>query len=645
MDPDLRELDMIWLSVLVFLPAAVALLLFLIPARFKELLRWVALFGTAGTLTLSLCTVIDYYRVLERWSPTETRSLYHPQARLDARVEAQQAEMAKPVPGPYKSDDLVVYRPWVERFDVYYALGVDGINLSLVVLTALVTMLAVVASWNIDDKLRGYLALLLTLETGVLGAFLSLDFFLFYVFYEVMLLPMYFLIGVWGGGRRKYAAVKFVLYTLFGSVGLLAAMIALYSVDVRDFVDQNVVSAKALDLQREAQGTVPEDPSPAFLAKAEVHTFDLFTLARAGQAAMLVLSGQEDRLQVRQSRPLAPRADRAQPAQPKPLAERADHPAVPLFAAGVDRDAALARLKASPLCNPNFQYLIFALLFVGFAVKVPVVPLHSWLPDAHVEAPTPISMILAGVLLKLGGYGLIRIAFPICPWAAMQLSWWVGLIGVVGIVYGALVAMAQTDYKKLLAYSSVSHMGYVVLGLASWSAADRSQYWEWGVNGAVFQMIAHGISASALFFVVGVVYDRAHHREINHLGGLMEPMPVYGGMSAVLFFASMGLPGLCGFVGEVMVVLAAWNFCPGLAVPAILTTVLTAGYMLWTWQRVYLGTNPATAGYPDVSAREFAVLFPFVMLAVVLGVVPSLVVFQWVEPAVAGWVESLARLR
>jgi NADH-quinone oxidoreductase subunit M len=205
--------------------------------------------------------------------------------------------------------------------------------------------------------------------------------------------------------------------------------------------------------------------------------------------------------------------------------------------------------------------------------------------------------------------------------------------------------MAQTDYKKLLAYSSVSHMGYVLLGLASWAAAGRAQYWEWGVNGAVFQMIAHGITASALFFVVGVVYDRAHHREINRLGGLMEPMPVYGGLSAILFFASMGLPGLCGFVGEVMVVLAAWNYSPGLAIPAILTTVLTAGYLLWTWQRVYLGTNPATKDYPDVSAREFAVLFPFVLLAIVLGTVPSLAVFQWVEPAVNGWIETLSQLR
>jgi NADH-quinone oxidoreductase subunit M len=629
MDPNFRELDLIWLSVLIFLPAAVATLLVLFPARFKEGMRWVALFGTAGTLALSLCTLIDYYRVLEFRSDRTTRSMYHPDSRLDARLEAQQERAAAPVPGPYLSDDLVTIRPWIERFDVNYALGVDGINLALVVLTALVTMLAVVASWTIEDRLKGYLILLLILETGVIGAFLSLDFFLFYVFYEVMLLPMYFLIGVWGSGRRKYAAVKFVLYTLFGSVCLLAAMIALYSVDVRDFVDQNVVQTKVEELKRERPGLTEE----LAWQQVEVHTFDLFTLSRAGRAAMLVLSGQEERLQVRSEAPSQ---------QQRTDSERLP---VELFATGVNRTEAITRLKSSPLCNPNFQYLIFGLLFVGFAVKVPIVPLHSWLPDAHVEAPTPISMILAGVLLKLGGYGLVRIAYPICPWAAAELSWWVGLIGVIGIVYGALVAMAQTDFKKLLAYSSVSHMGYVLLGLASWSAADRAQYWEWGVNGAMFQMIAHGITAAALFFVVGVVYDRAHHRNVNHLGGLMEPMPVYGGASAILFFASMGLPGLCGFVGEFMVIVSAWNFSPGLAVTAILGTILTAGYLLWTWQRVYLGVNPATKDYPDLSARESAVLFPFVALAILLGVLPGLLIFQWMEPAVNGWIESLAPLR
>ena len=254
-------------------------------------------------------------------------------------------------------------------------------------------------------------------------------------------------------------------------------------------------------------------------------------------------------------------------------------------------------------------------------------------------------MILAGVLLKLGGYGILRLAYPICPWAAEQLSLVIGILAVIAIVYGALVAMGQTDFKKLLAYSSVSHMGYVVLGIAVWSTGTRTQYWSWGMNGAMFQMVAHGITAAGLFFVVGVLYDRAHHREINRFGGLLAPMPLYSGMSAILFFASMGLPGLCGFVGEIFVMLAAWNYQPGLALAAIFTTVLTAGYLLWTWQRVYLGTNPATASFLDLSLREALCLLPFVLLAIGLGIFPQLLLLVWMEPSVTGLVESLARLK
>jgi NADH-quinone oxidoreductase subunit M len=627
-DPTARELDLITLATLVFTPAAAAAVLVVVPGRFKELMRWIALAGTAATLTLGLCRLVDYDNYLSMYSATK----YHPATRLDVRSDQQMSYAAQPVPHSlaYSSWDLIVRRPWVPRFHIDFALGLDGINLAMVLLTCVVTLFAVVASWSIETHVKGYLVLVLLLQTGVLGAFLSLDLFLFYVFYEVMLLPMYFLIGLWGGGRRKYAAIKFVIYTLFGSVCLLAAIVALYSVDVRDFVDQGIVRDRA-DKITQADPTVPADEA---LRRAEVHSFDFVTLSKAGRAVMLVLSGREDRIG-------------AQQVDDKGVLQTttaAAGEAVPLLAPGVNRDEAIARLKAQPICTPGFQYALFALLFVGFAVKVPIVPLHSWLPDAHVEAPTPISMILAGVLLKLGGYGLIRFAFPLCPWAAHELAWWVGLIGVVGIVYGALVAMGQTDFKKLLAYSSVSHMGYVVLGLASWSGGDRAEYWEWGVNGAVFQMVAHGVTASALFFVVGVVYERAHHREIDRLGGLMEPMPLYGGLSAVLFFASMGLPALCGFVGEFMVVLAAWNFDPWLAVPAILTSVLTAAYLLWAWQRVFLGTNPATAAYPDLTVREFVVLVPFVLLAIGLGVLPGFLVFQWMEPSVRGWTEALARL-
>jgi NADH-quinone oxidoreductase subunit M len=305
---------------------------------------------------------------------------------------------------------------------------------------------------------------------------------------------------------------------------------------------------------------------------------------------------------------------------------------------------AVERLQ-QPFFAAWFQYLMFWMMFVGFAVKVPSVPLHTWLPDAHVEAPTAISMILAGVLLKMGGYGIMRIAMPICPFAAEQDWWYVALIGVVSIVYGAFAAMAQTDFKKLVAYSSVSHMGYVVLGLALWGGGTANKVFgitggEWGMNGAMYQMIAHGISSAGMFFLVGVIYDRAHHRDLNNFRGLYEPMPLYGGISAVIFFAAMGLPGLCGFVGEFFVVLGTFAVSPVFSLLAALTVVLTAAYILWTLQRVFMGVNPAYAGYKDIDWRELACAVPLVVLALLLGLFPNLLLW-WMSPALNGLVAQL----
>jgi NADH-quinone oxidoreductase subunit M len=288
----------------------------------------------------------------------------------------------------------------------------------------------------------------------------------------------------------------------------------------------------------------------------------------------------------------------------------------------------------------GLQWWAFVLLFIGFAIKVPSVPLHTWLPDAHVEAPTPISMILAGILLKMGGYGIIRICYPICPAAGYQLAYVVCAIGVVSMVYGAFAAMAQTDFKRLVAYSSVSHMGYVVLGLGVWSGWAGTQYnpyyWQMGMNGAMFQMIAHGISSAGMFFLVGVVYDRVHHRNLNEFGGLFGKMPVYSGIAVGIFFAGLGLPGLCGFIGEVLVVLSVWNYSTALAVISAAVVILTAGYILWTIQRVYLGPEykgPHPEALTPMTAREFAIGAPLLALAIAFGVYPW-AVLRYMQPSV-----------
>ncbi len=450
-----------------------------------------------------------------------------------------------------------------DKLNIEYFLGIDGLGFPLFILTTVVSFLACLASWNfehwkINKGIRAYFILFLLLETGMLGVFVSLDFFLFYVFWEVMLLPMYFLIGVWGGPRKEYAAIKFFLFTLGGSVLMLVALVAMY-----------FYSGEAISLAGGAVASAYRD------GVTLTHgTFDLIELAT------------------------------------NPVIQDYFGAASTLF------------------LGLPFAGVMFIFLFIGFAIKLPAVPVHTWLPDAHVEAPTPISMILAGVLLKMGGYGILRLCYPIFPTATEPWAFTLALIGIISIIYGAFCAMAQTDFKKLVAYSSVSHMGYVLLGIAVMTPA--------GFQGAMFQMIAHGVSSPMCFFLVGVIYDRAHHREINRFGGLWLTMPKYSTMATIGFFASLGLPGLCGFIGEVWVLLGTFHagarfpWAYGFAIIAAAGVILTAGYILWLIRRVYLGKEKDEyAGYSDASSRETFILVPMAILCIALGVFPMQTVFNF----------------
>jgi NADH-quinone oxidoreductase subunit M len=552
-----------FLSVLIFLPAVTALVISLLPAR-GETIKRISLATTVFVFVLSLAMVFG-------WSDP-------------VRFEAGVAEM----------QNVFAY-DWIPSFGIKYLMGTDGISFPLVVLTTFLSMLAMAASWPIMKHEKAYCVLFLLLETGMVGVFCALDFFLFYVFWEVMLLPMYFLIGVWGGPRKEYAAIKFFLYTLLGSVLMLIAILMLYfNSDLRrmrdvprsEIVAMGVVSPQLEEAQQQAEF------QRLMSADTPQHTFNILAMQWMGQHTDL--------------------------------------------------------FTAPQFWGRSLQWWAFVLLFIGFIIKVPSVPVHTWLPDAHVEAPTPISMILAGVLLKMGGYGIIRICYPICPEAGFDLRYVVCAIGVISMVYGAFAALAQTDFKRLVAYSSVSHMGYVVLGLGVWSAVAGTgynpDYWKMGMNGAMFQMIAHGISSAGMFFMVGVVYDRVHHRNLNEFGGLFGKMPVYSGLAVGIFFAGLGLPGLCGFIGEVLVVLSVWNFDVALAVISAAVVILTAGYILWAIQRVYLGAEykgPHGEALTPITFREFSIAAPLLALAILFGVYPR-ALLDYMQPSVDKTVVELA---
>jgi NADH-quinone oxidoreductase subunit M len=456
---------------------------------------------------------------------------------------------------------LVQHFTWIKAFNIEYLMGVDGLSVSMVLLTGLISFVAFIASmpwWGSakycemagmtqhgpDDghhpqhfsvrMVPGYMCMLLLLQTGMMGTFVALDMFLFYVFWEVMLLPMYFLIGIWGGPRKEYAAIKFFLYTLVGSVLMLLAIIGIY------------YNSHAAPL---ADGTLSGG-----------HTFNLLELAKQGAEGVFARS-----------------------------------PAVWGLA---------------------FTKVAFVALFIGFAIKIPMFPFHTWLPDAHVEAPTPVSVILAGVLLKMGPYGILRFNYPLLPDATQWAAWAIGLFGVINIVYAAFVCLAQGDLKKLIAYSSVSHMGFTLLGMAAMTPT--------GISGAVFNMFSHGIIAPMLFLIVGVIYDRAHHREISRFGGLAAAMPEYTAMTGLAFFASLGLPGMCGFISEFLVLSGSFSTLMLFTVISATAVILTAAYYLWAIHRAFLGKlNPLYKDYPDLVWRERMVLYPLGAIAIVLGFYPQ----------------------
>ncbi|WP_206017948.1 complex I subunit 4 family protein [Rhodohalobacter barkolensis] len=496
------------LTWIVFLPIVGMIIILLLPDQSKKAIRWTA--ATVTGLQVVLAGVI--YSLFDR--------------SMVGINEADSFQFVEQF--NWITVDAV---PWVGRIEINYFLGIDGLSVLMVILASIIGLIGVISSWNIEKMTKGYFALYLLLVTGMMGVFVSLDFFLFFIFWEVMLLPMYFLIGLWGGPRREYAAIKFFLYTFFGGVLMMLVMLALYfSVAYTDA----------------ATGE-------------SVHTFNLLHMMN-----------------------------------PENYVDGS-------ILSGVDT---------------TWRYVAWLALFISFAIKIPLFPFHTWLPDAHVEAPTPISVILAGVLLKLGTYGILRISFPIFPDGTEYFVYLMAALGMISIIYGAFCAMAQDDFKKLIAYSSISHMGIVVIGIAALNTQ--------GMVGGVLQMFNHGIITAVLFLAVGVLYDRTHTRGLYDFGGIANQMPKYTGIAMVGMFAALGLPGLNGFVSELFSFLGAFEAYRWIAIISVFGIIITAGYILWTVQRIYLGNlQEKHKTLEDLTLREMLAFVPLIILIILLGIYPA----------------------
>jgi NADH-quinone oxidoreductase subunit M len=502
------------LSIILFTPLIGALVLLFVPKENKEAIRWIANFFALGGFLISLPLVPMF------WAQ-----------RFDA---TQHFKFIEGMPNN-----------WIPSIGAGYVIGIDGISFLLIMLTTLLGWISILSSWTaIENRVKEYYVWFLILQTGMLGVFMALDFFLFFVFWEAMLVPMYLLIGIWGGPRKLYAAIKFFLYTLAGSVLMLLGILFLY------FHHQHLTG---------------------------IYTFSITALYET-----------------------AP------------------------------------KIYSDPAYGPTVATLLFFAFFFAFAIKVPMFPFHTWLPDAHVEAPTAGSVILAGVLLKMGTYGFIRFSLPFFPDVLMhtKVRGWMITLSIIAIIYGALVSLMQKDMKKLVAYSSVSHLGFCTLGIFALNSA--------GLSGSVLQQINHGISTGALFLIVGILYERRHTREISEYGGISNVMPVYATITMIMFLSSMGLPLLNGFVGEFTILqgtfMENWRW-GAWAVPGV---VLAAAYLLWLYQRVFFGTvtNPKNEKLHDLTPREVLTFVPLLIMAFWIGLYPK-PFFQILEQPVNQIVENV----